>query len=69
MQEITTIGKMTGECKNCNQKLLDNIRKANLSKYDGIVEYCSFECLYEDIHRNIGDSKFSKDNESKTPWD
>lgn len=60
---------MTGECKNCNQRLSDNARKANLSKYDGIVKYCTFECLYEDIDRDMEKSKFSKDNESNMPWD
>jgi len=60
---------MTGECKNCNKRLSDNARRANLNKYDGIVKYCTFECLYEDIDRSMKKSKFSKNNESKMPWD
>jgi len=60
---------MTGECENCNKIIPDNARRANLNKYDGIVKYCTFECLYEDINRGMDDSEFSKDNESKMPWD
>lgn len=60
---------MTGECKNCHERLRGNSRKANLKKYDGVVEYCSIECLYNDIGKDMKHSKFSDDEENKMPWE